>query len=179
MRLRIAKPYQGVAARKAAVANSGLVEMEAIAQYKDKSNRGQNTMRPATSIAKRLAPRFVIAALIATSNGCLSLDTEQGLSFLAAVTGNEQTVQAGKSAAVALGVRALDTAGQPMEGLKVVWSVDPSSGGSVTEMTTLTDGAGLAQVEFTAGATLGPVLVRARAEGITVSFTMTVVAASG
>ena len=132
------------------------------------------------SIAKRFTPRLAIAALIATSAGCLSLDTtDEGVAVITVATGNEQTVQTGQAAAVPLVIRAFDNAAQPIEGVEVTWSVNPSSGGSVSTSKTTTDSAGFTQVDFTAGATAGTVFVRASADGLTVSFTITVVAASG
>ena len=137
-------------------------------------------MRPVMSIVKRFTPRLAIAALIATSAGCLSIDTtDEGVAVITVATGNEQTVQAGKAAAVPLVIRAFDNAAQPMEGVEVTWSVNPSSGGSVSSSTTTTDSAGFTQVDFIAGATPGTVFVRASADGLTVSFTITVVAAPG
>jgi hypothetical protein len=137
-------------------------------------------MGPVMSIAKRAAPRLVIAALIAASAGCLSIDTsDDGVAVLTVATGNDQTVQTGKDAAVPLVVRAFDNAAQPMEGVEVAWSINPSGGGSVNPVTSTTDDAGFSQVNFTAGPTAQTVFVRATAEGLTVSFTMTVVAASG
>ena len=138
-----------------------------------------NTMKSVMSNLKRFAPRLAFGLLVAGSTGCLSLDTtDEGVGLLTVATGNDQTVQAGKTASVPLVVRAFDNAAGPMEGVDVAWSVSPTSGGSVSTVTTTTDGAGFAQVDFTAGSTPGVVFVRASADGLTVSFTMTVVAAS-
>jgi hypothetical protein len=161
------------------MAKSGLVEMRTMEHYKESSNRN-NKMRPVMSIAKRFAPRLVIVGLIAASGGCLSIDTSnEGVAVLTVATGNDQTVQVGKTAAVPLVVRAFDNAAQPMEDVEITWSINPAGGGSVSTVTTTTDDAGFSQVDFTAGPTAQTVFVRASAEGLTVSFTMTVVAASG
>jgi hypothetical protein len=129
---------------------------------------------------KRFGPRLGIVLLIAASTSCLSLDTaNEGIGLLTGPSGNEQTVEVGKTAAEPLVVRAFDSFVSPMEGVEVTWSVSPPSGGTVSATTTVTDTSGLTQVNFTAGATPGSVTVRAKAEGLTVSFTITVVAASG
>ena len=80
-------------------------------------------MRPVMSIAKRFAPRLAIAALIATSAGCLSIDTlDDGVGVLVVATGNDQTVQTGKTAAVPLVVRAFDNAAHGMQFVeKAMW----------------------------------------------------------
>lgn len=123
---------------------------------------------------------MAIALLLTVSAGCLSIDTEvEGVAFLTVVSGNNQNLQVGSTNAVPLVVRAFDNASQPMEGAQITWAVNPSSGGSVSSSSTTTDSAGFSQIDFTPGATPGTVFVRATADGLTVSFTITVVAASG
>lgn len=137
-------------------------------------------MFSAVSTAKRFAPRTAIALFIAMSGACLSIDSEiEGVAVLTVVSGNEQTLQVGSTNAVPLVVRAFDNAAQPMEGVTVTWSVNPSSGGTVSTSSTTTDGAGMTQVNFTPGSTPQTLFVRASAEGLTVSFTLTIVAATG
>jgi hypothetical protein len=128
---------------------------------------------------KRLGPRLGIALVMATSPGCLSIDTsDEGVAVLTVATGNNQTVEVSKAAAAPLVLRAFDNGAGPMEGVEIRWSVEPSSGGTVSSSTTTTDSAGFAQVNFTAGSAPGTVFVRASADGLTISFTITVVAAS-
>ena len=137
-------------------------------------------MISAVSTVKRFGPRLAIALFIAASGGCLSLDTQaEGVAVLTVVTGNDQTLQVGATNAVPLVVRAFDNAAQPMEGVTVTWTVNPANGGTVNPTSTTTDEAGLTQVNFTPGSTPQAVFVRASAEGLTVSFTITIVAATG
>ena len=137
-------------------------------------------MISALSPAKRWGPRLAIALFLAASPGCLSIDTEvEGVAVLTVVTGNNQNLQVGSTNAVPLVVRAFDNSTQPMEGVQVTWDVSPSSGGTVSSATTTTDDAGFTQINFTPGSTPGTVFVRASADGLTVSFTINIIAASG
>ena len=170
--LRASRPAQG------AQSESGLVETAVMHHYMEVSTTA-NTVIPLMSTMKRFGPRLGIALLMATSASCLSLDTaNEGIGLLTGPSGNDQTVEVGKKAAEPLVVRAFDSFISPMEGVEVTWSVTPSSGGSLSATKTVTDASGFTEVNFTAGATPGPVTVRATAEGLAVSFTITVVAAS-
>ena len=132
------------------------------------------------SAVSRLGPRVAVALLLAASPGCLSIDTEvEGVAVLTVVSGNNQNLQVGSTNAVPLIVRAFDNSTQPMEGVQVAWTVSPTSGGTVSSATTTTDDAGFTQINFTPGSTPGTVFVRATADGLTVSFTVNVIAASG
>jgi hypothetical protein len=137
-------------------------------------------MISAISAARRFGPRLAIAVMLAAAPGCLSIDTEvEGVAVLTVVSGNNQNLQVGSTNAVPLIVRAFDNSTQPMEGVQVTWAVDPSTGGTVSSATTTTDDAGFTQINFTPGSTPGTVFVRATADGLTVSFTVNVIAASG
>jgi hypothetical protein len=137
-------------------------------------------MISAISAVSRLGPRVAIALLLAASPGCLSIDTEvEGVAVLTVVSGNNQNLQVGSTNAVPLIVRAFDNSTQPMEGVQVTWTVSPATGGTVSSATTTTDDAGFTQINFTPGSTPGTVFVRATADGLTVSFTVNVIAASG
>jgi hypothetical protein len=137
-------------------------------------------MMPVMSAVKRFTPRFAIALSLAVSSGCLSLDTaSDGLAVFVIASGNEQTLQVGATNGAPLVVRALGSSGEPVEGIGVTWSVSPTTGGTLNSMTSTTDGAGFAQVTFTPGNTPGTVTVRATASGLTLPFTITVVAAPG
>jgi len=124
----------------------------------------------------RLRTLALAAALLL--NGCLSIDSATGLGLIIIVSGNEQTVQTGATVAVPLVVRAFDTSTAPMAGVTMNWSV-ASGGGSVTPTSSVTDDAGQASTNYTAGTTTGDAQVRATAEGLTVTFTFTVAAPAG
>jgi hypothetical protein len=137
-------------------------------------------MISAISAVRRLGPRLAVAVLLAASPGCLSIDTEvEGVAVLTVVSGNNQNLQVGSTNAVPLVVRAFDNSTQPMEGVQVTWTVSPTTGGTVSAESTTTDDAGFTQINFTPGSTPGTVFVRATADGLTVSFTVNITAASG
>ena len=88
------------------------------------------------STVKRLGPRLGVALVMATSPGCLSIDTsDEGVAVLTVATGNNQTVEVGKAATAPLVLRAFDNGAGPMEGVEVTWSVNPTSGGTVSSTT--------------------------------------------
>ena len=164
---------------RALTATQGLVETRSRHQNKERPTRANSMISPIRA-AKRFGPRLAIAISLAASPGCLSIDTDvEGVAFLAVVSGNNQDLQVGSTNAVPLVVRAFDNATQPMGDVEVTWAVNPSSGGTVSTASTTTDDAGFAQVNFTPGSTPQTVLVRATADGLTVSFTINIVAASG
>jgi hypothetical protein len=55
----------------------------------------------------------------------------------------------------------------------VEWSI-VSGGGTLSGPSTITDGAGETAINYTAGATAGPAVIKAVAEGLTVTFNLTV-----
>jgi hypothetical protein len=89
-----------------------------------------------------------------------------------------QTVQAGTTAAAPLVIRAYDQAAQPLPDIDVDWTVN-TGGGSLSATSSVTDDTGSASVNFIAPSTPGNVQISAEADGISVTFSLTVVAASG
>lgn len=129
----------------------------------------------------RAAHLRIIAAAgaLALSSGCLSIDSPLGgVALVTVVSGNDQTVAPGATTANPLVIRVFDNSAAPIEGVTVSWTVS-SGGGSVTQQSTTTDGAGLTSVNYTAGTATGTAQVRATAEGLTVTFTVSIVGASG
>ena len=130
---------------------------------------------PAMSILKRFRPAILGVSLLTALSGCLSVgDAFDGVALLTVITGNEQNVVVNTAAAVPLVVRAYDNNADPIEGVDVSWSV--SGTGTVTPSSSTTDATGSATASFTAGSTTGPTQVRATADGLTVTFTFTVIA---
>ncbi|MEO8192701.1 MAG: hypothetical protein ABI681_02545 [Gemmatimonadales bacterium] len=126
---------------------------------------------------RRLRSRILEVAGTLSLAACFNLgDVNQGLSVLAIVGGNNQTIAVGSTDAQPLSVRALDAGAVAIEGVRVSWTVS-SGGGSVSDVTLLTDAQGLASVTYRPGTSTGPVVVKATAEGLTVTFNLTVVAA--
>ena len=120
-----------------------------------------------------------LIGLMSVAGGCFSLDTSiKGLAVLAIISGNQQTIQPGAAAAAPLVVRAYDENALALPNIKVTWSIN-TTGGSLSGTSTTTDDTGTASVTFTAPSTPGNVQVRASAEGLSVTFNLTVVPASG
>lgn len=92
---------------------------------------------------------------------------------LQVVSGDKQGMLRGDAALEPLRVRALGAEAQPVPGAMVLWTVTEGEG--ILEPTQSgTDDHGESQTRFTAGATIGDVLVRAAAEGTPpVTFTLT------
>lgn len=123
--------------------------------------------------------RTLAAAFVLALSGCLSIDSPLGgAALVIIVSGNEQTIAPNATTPNPLVVRVFDNAAAPLQGVTVTWTV-PSGGGVVSQATTTTDGAGVASTNYTAGAATGTSQVRATAEGLTVTFTVAIVAAAG
>jgi|KBSSwiStaDraftv2_1062776.scaffolds.fasta_scaffold1240650_2 hypothetical protein len=132
----------------------------------------------ALSSLKRFRVLGVIG-LMSVAGGCFSLDTSiEGLAVLAIISGNQQTIQAGAAAPAALVVRAYDENAISLPDVDVDWTIN-TTGGSLSATSTTTDDTGTASVTFTAPTTPGNVQIRASAEGLSVTFNLTVVPASG
>jgi len=126
----------------------------------------------------RFVPRSLAAAALLFLGGCLSIDqAPSGIAVLLIVSGNNQTIAPGSTNASPLVVRALDAGAAPLPGSTVTWSVSQGSG-SVSAATTLTDDAGQASVNFTPGSATGTSQVKATSEGLTVTFTINIAAAT-
>lgn len=137
-------------------------------------------MIPAIPAKRRFGQSIAIACLLALSAGCFSLDVDTNrVSLLQGLNAGDLNIEAGSTTGLDLVVRAFDTNVQPMEGVEVHWSLSSSSAGTLSATSTTTDGSGLTQVTFKPGNTPGGVSVRASADGVSVSFAITIVAASG
>lgn len=83
-----------------------------------------------------------------------------------AVTGSGQTGAVGTALPVALSVTVTAADGKPVSGATVSWDVAPGSG-SVSNMSTRTDGNGRTQVTWTLGANAGTARLTAQVGGVT------------
>lgn len=127
---------------------------------------------------RRFAPRALAIAALVLVGGCLSIEqSADELAVLLIVSGNNQNVPIGSTTAAPLVVRALDNSAAPLPGATVTWTVAQGSG-SVSAATTITDDSGQASVTFAPGTTTGTTTVKASSEGLTVTFTLEVVAAT-
>lgn len=128
--------------------------------------------------SRRFAPRAPAIAALLFIAGCLSVDDSANkLAALSIVSGNNQSVRIGSTTAAPLVVGALDNSAAPLPGATVTWTVSQGTG-TVSAATTITDESGRTSVTFTPGATTGTTMVKASAEGLSVTFTVEVVAAT-
>ena len=88
------------------------------------------------------------------------------------VSGNGQTGSAASQLPDPLVVRALDAAGEPMQGVTVGFTV-AGGGGQVSQAAVVTDGNGLASTRWTLGSSAGAQSVVASAGNVTAFFTAT------
>ena len=98
-----------------------------------------------------------------------------GAKNLALNAGNNQTGTAGNVLAIPIAVKITDNAFNPVAGITVTWSVI-SGGGSVGNVSTVSNGSGVATTTATLGSTVGPNSFRATVTGMTgspVSFSAT------
>lgn len=91
---------------------------------------------------------------------------------LVVVSGNAQTGPAANQLPDPLVVRALDSQGQPMQGLTVGFTV-AGGGGQVSQAAVVTDATGLASTRWTLGASAGSQSVFANVGSVTALFTAT------
>jgi hypothetical protein len=98
-----------------------------------------------------------------------------GAKNLALNAGNNQTGTAGNLLPIPIAVKITDNASNPVAGITVTWSVI-SGGGSVGNVSTVSNGSGVATTTATLGSTAGPNSFRATVTGMTgspVSFSAT------
>ncbi len=117
-----------------------------------------------------------MAAAILSLSGCLTIsEPREGLSVFSITGGNNQVVVVNTIAPAPLGVRALDEVAGGMPGIPIQWTIASGTGTlSATSTETLEDGT--SAINFTAGSESGPVLVRATAQDLRVTFTVEVIA---
>jgi hypothetical protein len=131
-------------------------------------------------LTRRTKKRFTAvagAAVLTALAGCLDVnDDPTRVAVLAIVSGSQQNVQVGTQAALPLVVRAYNQSALTLEGKNVDWTV---SGGTISAPRTVTDDTGTSQVTYTAPNLVGTTQIRATAEGISVTFNLTIVPASG
>jgi hypothetical protein len=130
-------------------------------------------MSPIKMFNRRAFVYLVALPLIA--GGCLSIsEPGGGLAVFSVVSGNNQVVLVNTAASAPLAVRAIDDKIGGLPGVTVQWSI-VSGTGTLSATSSVTDETGVTSVNFTAGASAGPVLVRATAEDLRVTFTVEVV----
>ena len=123
----------------------------------------------------RRAFTILMALPLLAATGCLSIsDPGEGLAVFTVTGGNNQVVVINTAATDPLSVRAIDETTGGLPGVQVQWSI-VSGTGTLSSTSTVTDDGGVSSISFTAGSETGPVLVRAQAEDLRVTFTVEVV----
>ena len=123
----------------------------------------------------RLTSMLLAAASLSLAS-CLSIsEPREGLSVFTIIGGNNQVVAVNTVAPQPLAVRTIDEKTGVLPGVTVAWTIT-SGTGTLSATSSVTDDSGLASINFTAGSVVGPVLVRATAEDLRVTFTIDVVA---
>lgn len=129
------------------------------------------------SSQSRFLFRLSAVVSLAVISGCLNVpDAPKGLTVLATVSGNNQTIVIGASSVAPLIVRAYDEQGAPMPNVVVSWAIAQGSG-SLSVATSTTNAGGEASTIFSPGNTTGIVYVLATADPLTVTFTEMIVPA--
>jgi hypothetical protein len=131
-------------------------------------------MPRSTRLTRRLFTLAFAASLISVTSCITISEPGEGLAVFSIVGGNNQVVVVGTMAPQPLRVRALDESTGAMPGVDINWSIVSGTGVLSTTSTT-TDESGYSAINFTASSTVGPVLVRAAAQDLRLTFTVEVV----
>jgi hypothetical protein len=128
------------------------------------------------SLTRRLAlTRVLPAALLGVAGAACDSSTGPGApASVAVLSGSGQRGVVGQAVANPVVVRVADDDGQPVRGATVHWTV--TGGGSVTPASATTDGAGLAQAQWTLGGAVGQQTATATVEGVAQAATFTATA---
>lgn len=127
-----------------------------------------------TRLTRRLFMVSFAASLISATSCITISEPGTGLAVFSIVGGNNQVVVVGTMAPQPLRVRALDETTGAMPGVTINWTI-VSGEGVLSTTSTVTDESGYSAINFTASNTVGPVLVRATAEDLRLTFTVEVV----
>lgn len=127
-----------------------------------------------TRLTRRLFTLAFAASLISATSCITISEPGTGLAVFSIVGGNNQVVVVGTMAPQPLRVRALDETTGAMPGVTINWTI-VSGEGVLSTSSTVTDESGYSAINFTASNTVGPVLVRATAEDLRLTFTVEVV----
>ena len=125
-------------------------------------------------------PRLRVGILVAlVAIGACTLDTEVSVGPAALIKvpdGDGQTAMPSTTLPIPLSVIVVNQFGDRLAGASVNWSVE-SGGGTLSSSVTVTDATGTASVDYTAGATPGPVVIQASAAAgvLIVTFNVTVI----
>lgn len=125
----------------------------------------------------RRTAAMMLAASMVSMASCLTIsDPGSGVAVFTVIGGNGQTIVINTVAPQPLTVRAIDDRTGGVPGVTVDWNI-VSGTGALSASSTVTGDDGSTAITFTAGSQAGPVLVRATAEGLRVTFTIEVLSA--
>ena len=119
----------------------------------------------------KLRGRFVGVALAAVAAGVAACGGDStGVGPTAAsvtgIAGDNQSAPRGDALAFPLSFVALNSSGQPAQGVHVTWSVSPSGAASFSPAVDTTDGSGVASTTVTAASFIGSITITAAVPGV-------------
>lgn len=106
----------------------------------------------------------LLITLVAVSACSLSTDLS-GPAAIVQVSGDQQTAPTNTPLAAPLAVIVVTQFGERLRNVTVTWSI-VSGGGTLSATSTQTDDGGIAEVNYTTGATAGQVVIHARVQGL-------------
>lgn len=97
---------------------------------------------------------------------CGSDSTGPSASSVTGIAGDNQSAARGAALPVPLSFTALNSSGQPAQGIAVTWSATPTAGAAFSPTTSTTDVNGVASTTVTLGNTIGPITIQASLNGV-------------
>lgn len=117
---------------------------------------------------------FEIRAQVGAASATFTIGVNVTATRIVSAAGDNQSIPTSTAAPVDLTITLQNNAGQPASGIDVNFSLVEGDG-TLTRTSDTTDTTGAASTGFVSGNTLGRVVIRAEALGLTVDFTLTVV----
>ena len=119
----------------------------------------------------KLPGRFVrvaLAGVLGSVAACGGDSTGLGptAASVTGVAGDNQSGPTGDALAFPLSFVALNSSGQPAQGVHVTWSVSPSGAASFSPAVDTTDGSGVASTTVTAASFIGSITITAAVPGV-------------
>jgi hypothetical protein len=97
---------------------------------------------------------------------CGGDSTGPSASSVTGIAGDNQSAARGAALPVPLSFTALNSSGQPAQGISVTWSATPTAAAAFSPTTSTTDANGVASTNVVLGSTLGPITIQASLNGI-------------
>ncbi|HET8712090.1 MAG TPA: hypothetical protein VFM23_00225 [Gemmatimonadales bacterium] len=97
---------------------------------------------------------------------CGGDSTGPSASSVTGIAGDNQSASRGAALPVPLSFTALNSSGQPAQGISVTWTATPAAAAAFTPATSTTDVNGVASTSVTLGNTIGPITIQASLNGV-------------